>query len=46
MKHLIAGDKVGALAFFQQCLNTKEADLAEYISAEAEFNALKKVIPP
>jgi tetratricopeptide (TPR) repeat protein len=46
MKHLIAGDKVGALDFFQQCLNTKEADLAEYISAEAEFNALKKVIPP
>jgi len=46
MEHLIAGDKVGAMDFFKQCLNTKETSLTEYNSAEAEFNALKKVIPP
>jgi len=46
MEHLIAGDKVGAMDFFQQCLNTKETSLTVYNSAEAEFNALKKIIPP
>jgi hypothetical protein len=37
---------IGAMNFFQQCLNTKETSLTEYNSAEAEFNALKKVMPP
>jgi len=46
MKHLISGDKVGAMGFFQECLNTKETNLVEYMSAEAEFNALKKIMPP
>jgi tetratricopeptide (TPR) repeat protein len=46
MKHLIEGDKVGAMDFFQQCLNTKETNTVEYASAEVELNALKKVIPP
>lgn len=46
MKHVISGDKVGAMDFFQQSLDTKETNLTEYISAEAEFKALKKSIPP
>jgi len=46
MKHLIAGDKVGAMDFFQQSLNTGQTNRTEYISAEVELNALKKVIPP
>jgi tetratricopeptide (TPR) repeat protein len=45
IKHLCSGDKVGAMDFFQECLNTKETNFVEYISAEAEFNALKKIIP-
>lgn len=46
MKHLISGDKIGAMDFFQQCLHTKETNFSEFISAKAELKALKNVIPP
>ncbi len=46
MKHLIDGDKIGAMNFFQQCLNSNDRQAGEYIFAEAELNALKKIIPP
>lgn len=45
MKHLLAGDKKAAAAFFQKSLDTKAVTIAEYHNAEAELNALKRVGP-
>ena len=46
MKHLIDGDKVGAMDFFQQCIVSSKMDSVEYDNAQSELGALKKDFPP
>jgi lipoprotein NlpI len=42
MKHLLAGDKEGAMALFKKCLGTGEKGCMEFSSATVELSALKK----
>ena len=42
MKHLLAGDKDGALTLLKKSLGSKEKGCQEYASAAVELNALKK----
>jgi hypothetical protein len=47
MKHLIAGDKIGAENLFEKCVDSGQVNYGEegydeYGSAEAELQALKK----
>jgi lipoprotein NlpI len=42
MKHLLAGDKAGAIALLKKSLGTGEKGYAEYASAGVELNSLKK----
>jgi tetratricopeptide (TPR) repeat protein len=46
MKHLVDGDKVGAMDYFQQCLASDGTGLLEYDDAEFELAALKNEFPP
>jgi tetratricopeptide (TPR) repeat protein len=41
MKHLLDGDKAGALARFQKCLDSQEDNNYEYFNARNELSALK-----
>jgi len=40
MKHKIAGDKHGALEFFQRCVDTKDNNNLAYLNAATEMRAL------
>jgi len=42
MKHLLAGDKEGAMVLLKKCLGTGEKGCMEYSSATVEVNTLKK----
>jgi len=44
MKRLIAGDKVGAMRSFQECLASGETSLPEYENATVELKAIEKTL--
>jgi lipoprotein NlpI len=41
MKHLLVGDKSGAMALFKKCLKTGEKGYSEYAGADVELTALR-----
>jgi len=42
MKHKLAGDKPGAVAFFQKCVDAGDDNNFGYLSARVELRALKQ----